>query len=283
MSLSIIQNKLQSYNISSKQEEENALKEIYQEIALAGLARANFFKAAAFQGGTALRILYQLQRFSEDLDFVLINPSHPFQWKPYLDAIIMEFKSFGIDLETRERAKATTAIKTAFLKEDSFAKILELTYGRSSSDKQKIEIKLEIDVHPPKGSTYASHFLSYPYPFSIVAQDLPSLFASKCHALLCRKYDKGRDWFDLLWYCLKKVELNSTLLKNALYQTGPYKEQNIHFDKKWLINAFEEKIQSIDFKVAKQDVENFLRLDDRRFVQNWCTELFLKQIKDLLI
>ena len=138
-----------------------------QEIALAGLARRDFFKLAAFQGGTALRIVHQLQRFSEDLDFVLLKPCESFQWQPYLKAIELEFKSFGVTLEVKDRAGAKGAIKTAFLKEDPFARILELTYDKVPSDKQKITIKLEIDTLSPEGSTFENSWLMYPYSFSI--------------------------------------------------------------------------------------------------------------------
>lgn len=281
MSITIIQERLKNYNSLSKQEELSALKEIYQEIALAGLARSEFFKLAAFQGGTALRIVHQLKRFSEDLDFVLLKPSDLFRWQSYLKAIELEFSSFGVNLEIKERADAKGVIKTAFLKEDSFAKILELTYDRLPSDEQKITIKLEIDTQPPEGSNFENAFLTYPYPFSLLIQDFPSLFASKCHALLCRKYEKGRDWFDFLWYITRGVPINQLLLKNALQQAGPFKDQNIPFNKKWLLEEFEKKISSLDWKIAKRDVENFLRPEERKFVENWNKELFISQIKKL--
>ena len=114
MTVTLIQNRLKSYTSHSKQEELSALKEIYQEIALSGLARSDFFKLAAFQGGTALRIVHQLSRFSEDLDFVLLQPSQTFKWSIYLQSIELEFKSFGINLEIKDRADAKGAIKTAF-------------------------------------------------------------------------------------------------------------------------------------------------------------------------
>ncbi len=279
--MTIIQDRLKSYGPLSKQEELNALKEIYQEIALAGLARSDFFKLAAFQGGTALRIIYQLKRFSEDLDFVLLNPSETFQWDSYLKAIELEFNSFGVNLEIKNRADAKGAIKTAFLKEASFARILELTYKRLPSDVQKIKIKLEIDTSPPAGSHFDDVFLIYPYPFSILIQDLPSLFASKCHAILCRKYDKGRDWFDFLWYISRRVSINSLLLKNALYQAGPYKGKDIPYSKAWLYQAFKNKINEVDWKAAIRDVENFLRPEEKKFVKNWNRELFQQQIEKI--
>lgn len=279
--MTIIQERLNSYRARTKQEELSALKEIYQEIALAGLARSDFFKVAAFQGGTALRIVHQLKRFSEDLDFVLLQPSELFRWHSYLKAIELEFHSFGVALEIKERTAAKGVIKTAFLKEDSFARILELTYDRLPSDEQKITIKLEIDTLPPAGSNFENTFLVYPYPFSILVQDLPSLFASKCHALLCRKYAKGRDWFDFLWYLSKRTPINSLLLKNALYQTGPYQQLELSFNKKWLCKEFEKKAMTVDWRAAKRDVENFLRPEERKFVENWSKELFQAQIEKI--
>jgi len=277
----IIQERLKTYNSPSKQEELNALKEIYQEIALAGLARSDFFKIAAFQGGTALRIVHQINRFSEDLDFVLLKPSESFKWQSYLKTIEAEFSSFGVNLEIKERSSAKGVIRTAFLKEDSFARILELTYNRLPSDVQKITIKLEIDTLPPDGSNFENASLSYPYPFSILMQDFPSLFASKCHALLCRKYEKGRDWFDFLWYLSRKTPVNKHLLKNALYQAGPYKNQDIPFEKKWLHSEFKKKIMKLDWELAKRDVENFLKPNERKFVKNWSGEFFQKQIEKI--
>lgn len=281
MTITIIQEKLRSYTLHSKREELNALKEIYQEIALAALARSDFFKLAAFQGGTALRIVHQLQRFSEDLDFVLLTQHESFQWEPYLKVIKLEFKSLGVILEIKDRVAAKGAIRTAFLKEDSFARILELTYDRLPSDEQKITIKLEVDTLPPEGSSFENAFLTYPYPFSILIQDLPSLFASKCHALLCRKYEKGRDWFDFLWYLSKKVPVNDLLLKNALYQSGPYKRKDIPYNKKWLHKEFKEKMAAVNWKLAQSDVENFLQPKDRKFVENWNAEFFQKQIEKI--
>ncbi len=277
MTITIIQERLKNYSPLSKQEELNALKEIYQEIALAGLARSDFFKVAAFQGGTALRIVHQLKRFSEDLDFVLLQPNESFRWEVFLKAVELEFKSFGVNLEIKQRAEAKGAIKTAFLKEDSFARILELTYDRLPSDEQKISIKLEIDTLPPEGGIHENAFLIYPYPFSVLVQNLPSLFASKCHALLCRRYEKGRDWFDFLWYLSRNTPINYLLLKNALFQAGPYKGKKIPFGEKWIHQELEKKIGSMDWRAARRDVENFLRPEERKFVENWSSELFQNQ------
>ena len=94
MSVEMIQQKLLSYNSQTLLEEENALKEIAQEIALMSLSRTGFFRVAAFQGGTCLRILYGLERFSEDLDFVLDMPDKKFNWDIYIKGMTEEFKAY---------------------------------------------------------------------------------------------------------------------------------------------------------------------------------------------
>ena len=281
MSLDIVESRLKEYQPKTRQEEINSLKEICQEIALCGLARSDFFKKGAFQGGTCLRILYGLKRFSEDLDFILLNAGEKFVWETYLKSIELEFASFGLSLEVLDRSNADSAVKRAFLKQNSFGKVLKLQHSFLPSDKQTIKIKLEIDVNPPEGSYYETHYLDYPYPFSVLCQDMNSLFASKCHSLLCRKYIKGRDWFDFLWYISKKAQINYQLLTNALFQTGPFKGKKIIIDKNWVINSLQRKIDEIDWQIVRLDIEAFLKPEDRRYVENWNKELFLSILKKL--
>ena len=274
MKLDVIQERLQEYTIRSKVDEENAFKEISQEIALAGLARAKFFNLAAFQGGTCLRIIHGLKRFSEDLDFILMKPDLDFQWEPFLKAITVEFHSFGLSLEALDRSKASDPVKKAFLKEDSFGQVLKLKYLRNRSNVQKVVIKLEIDTNPPKESNFETHFLAYPYSFSLATQDQPSLFAGKCHALLCRQYEKGRDWFDFLWYIQKKIKLNQHFLKNALKQCGPYQETDIPMSNEWILEELQKKIQTVNWTRVINDVEKFVRAEQFESLQLWNADFF---------
>jgi hypothetical protein len=248
---------------------------------LAALARSDFFKIAAFQGGTCLRILYKLRRFSEDLDFLLLSPQRSFEWKFFLAAMELEFQSFGLTVQLKDRSQAEGAVKKAFLKQDSFGRILQLKHPLLPSDKQTIEIKLEIDTNPPGGSSFESHYLDYPFPFSIRAQDRPSLFASKCHALLCRDFVKGRDWFDFLWYISKQSPINFPHLRQALQQAGPYRDSSLEIGQEWLIFRLQEKIRSIDWQKARLDVENFLSLEERKATAAWNQELFMGALKKL--
>ncbi len=281
MAIDIINDRLKTYAIETKQAELNAIKEISQEVALAGLARAGFFKHALFQGGTCLRIVHGLKRFSEDLDFILNEPDQTFKWEPYLAAIKTEFAAFGLSLSVIDRAKAADTVKKAFLKESSFGKVLNLYYERTRSDTQNITIKLEIDTNPPAGSVSEAHTLDYPYPLPIIAQDLPSLFAGKCHALLCRKYIKGRDWFDFIWYIQHKIQPNYTLLKNALEQSGPYQGQSISISNEWLTNELAKKIVSLNWQAVANDVKQFLPNNFIHTIDAWNEALFLALLKKL--
>lgn len=273
MPLEQIQERLQQYTFQTKQDEENVIKEICQEIALAALARADFFKIGAFQGGTCLRILFGLNRFSEDLDFVLKAKDKLFTWTPFLKAIQLEFDAFGLQCDALDRSEATGNVKKAFLKENSFGKVLNLKFKRNQADLQKVAIKLEIDTNPPLGSSFSSHYLDYPYPFSIVSQDNASLFAGKCHALLCREYVKGRDWYDFIWYVQRQTGINLDLLKNALEQQGPYRGQNMDISKNWLLDQLEQKINDIDWNLAKKDIAKFII--DARQINLWDRDYFL--------
>ncbi|SCA62376.1 Uncharacterized protein SCG7109_AA_00070 [Chlamydiales bacterium SCGC AG-110-M15] len=275
MSIKLIESRLREYDCKSKREEINALKEIFQEIALFALSKTVFFDKAAFQGGTCLRILYGLPRFSEDLDFILQAPVSDFDWKEYSIVLNEEFQAFGLNLEVKDRSTASTAVKRAFLKENSFGKILTLQNGISRSEPQKIIIKLEIDTKPPASSIFIQQFVDFPFPYSVMTQDMPSLFASKCHALLCRPFIKGRDWFDFLWYVSRGEQINIEHLKSALFQMGPWKGEEIILDKQWMRKALEDKIMSLDWDLARSDVENLIRDDFRGSVLKWTEEMFL--------
>lgn len=275
MSLNIIQERLKAYDCQSKQEELQAMKEMAQEIALAGLARTDFFKHAAFQGGTCLRICHQLQRFSEDLDFILIKGG-PFAWATYLQQLPLEFSAYGLHLDIRDRSEASGPIKSAFIKEHSFGKILSFKYPRAISDSQIIRIKLEIDTNPPSGSHFESRIIPFPFPYSVVTQDLPSLFGGKCHALLCRPYVKGRDWYDFLWFISHRISVNETLLKNAVQQVGPWQGKEMIINTAWLKDALKQRIKTIQWEKAQQEVIPFLRQRETEQLNSWNTEFFLQ-------
>lgn len=278
MSVEIIRQKILSYNPRTTIEEDNAHKEIAQEIALLALSRANFFRVAAFQGGTALRILYGLQRFSEDLDFVLLKPDKSFDWESYLKGMIDVFNNYGYTLTVTKKSKLGS-IKSEFLKIDSIGGILNL--NDKKTNKTILKIKLEIDTNPPSGSKYEFNYLDFPLSFSVRTQDLPSLFASKSHALLCRPYVKGRDWFDFIWYVSRKTKVNFELLTSAIDQFGHWKDKKIQVDAKWYIRELRDKIHRINWDEAKKDVVRFLNAQEQISLDVWSEDFFLSRVKIL--
>ena len=281
MSIEIIQERLEFYQCRSGLEEEQALREISQEIVLAALSRADFFKQAVFQGGTCLRIFYSLNRFSEDLDFILKEPDADFQLNAYFNDLKKELGAFGYNLEIEDRSKATSAVKKAFLKDDSLGKVLNLSHLRADRSMKKIRIKLEIDTNPPANNQFEVKFHEFPFAFSAAIQDLPSLFAGKMHALLCREYIKGRDWYDFIWYVSRKTQINYAFLTAAMEQNGPWEGKNLNIDKNWCIVEMQNKIDSIDWDKAKQDIQRFIKPEELPSINLWGKVFFSELLKKL--
>lgn len=277
MSVEIIQQKLLDYQCQTVLDQENALKEIAQEIALMALSRTGFFHKAAFQGGTCLRILYGLERFSEDLDFVLGAPDENFVWDLYVAGMQDEFELYGYTLEVINKNKLDKVVRTAFLKAESTGGILVLKDSRTN--RPKLQIKLEIDTNPPAGSNYELKYLDFPLPYEVKTQDLPSLFAGKIHALLCRPYTKGRDWYDFIWYVSRQTPVNFLLLTHALQQKSAW--QNVTADPVWLLEALNIKIKNMDWDEAKKDIARFLRPRELSTLDLWSTEFFLSRVNKM--
>ncbi len=140
MSVEIIQERLAAYGCRSTLEEQQAVREISQEILLAGLGRTDFFGRAGFQGGTCLRIFHGLNRFSEDMDFALAAPDSEFRLSPYLDRVRDELVVYGYELEIDDRSRAGRTVRKAFVKDDSLGKLLYLDYRPRTGPMRKLRI-----------------------------------------------------------------------------------------------------------------------------------------------
>lgn len=281
MSIKLIQERLNSYNCKSELEEEHAIREITQEVALAALSRTDFFKYGVFQGGTCLRIFYGLNRFSEDLDFILKEPNSSFKLQPHLQSLSEELQAYGYNVDITDRSKTDINVRKAFIKDDSIGKVLQLNHAGKKGTFRKIRIKLEVDTNPPSGSQTEIKYLDFPFVSSVTVQDKPSLFAGKVHALLCREYIKGRDWYDFLWYTSQGIKINYRFLASALKQQGPWKGQDIDINLEWCITELEKAIKSLDWKTTAEDVRRFVRVAEQPSVDLWSKELFLAQLERL--
>ncbi len=278
--IELIQQQLDSYKTTNPVEEEQATKEIMQGVALYSLWRADFFKIAAFQGGTSLRILHGLPRFSEDLDFILKTPDPEFMWQPYLDKLLVGLAEFGLQSEALDKSRMDQRIKKALLKDSSVSNQLDLNFYRGQHN-QKLTIKLEIDVNPPAESGFDYAYLDFPLDFEVCHQDLSSNFALKIHALLCRPYLKGRDWYDFNWYVKQGVSPNLPHLQAALYQYGPWEGESINVDIKWLSAALLNKISTINWDEAKTDVTRFLNMTEQESLKLWSERFFNQKVENL--
>lgn len=273
---------LNEYNPSNKTEAEQALREIMQEIALAGLQRAGLFEKAAFYGGTALRIFYGLDRFSEDLDFSLLKPDAHFSLEPYLEGIITEFNSVGMQVSVKEKIKTNqNNIDSAFLKSDTIWKelILENIIPQEGMNKQpSIKIKLEIDTVPPLGFETEEKLLLKPFSFYVKCFTQQNLFAGKMHALLFRKWGtrvKGRDWYDMEWYIKKGIPLNLDHLLIRAQDSGDWTEPAITQEQ--FKDLLRKKIDSVSFDSIREDIVRFIR--DEKVLDIWSPDYF-KQLAE---
>lgn len=279
--IELFQQRLDSYQASSPVQEEQAIKEIIQEIALYALWRAGFFEVAAFQGGTSLRILHRLPRFSEDLDFMLKYPDPEFDWAGYLAQLLSCFEEYGLKSEALPKGRMDQRIRKAVIKDNSVSNQLKLSFYQGHKD-QKINIKLEIDVEPPAGSGYDFTYLDFPTDYEVCHQDLGSNFALKIHALLCRRFVKGRDWYDINWYVRQGISPNLPHLKNALLQFGPWQGQDgLNVDITWLKEVLLEKIGEINWKGTAADVERFLKPNELKSLELWSERFFSQKISKL--
>jgi hypothetical protein len=282
MNVQMIQDRLDSYGCRSTLEEEQALREITQEIALAALGRTDFFQKAAFQGGTCLRIFHGMNRFSEDLDFALQTPDASFGLKPYVDILCKELSAYGYGLETDDRSKAEQAVRMAFLKDDSPGNLLRLNYKPAAGPPRKLRIKLEVDTRPPAGASFETKYLDFPFPSAVCVLDLPSLFAGKIHALLCREYLKGRDWYDFIWYTARKTPINHDLWSSALGQLGPWQDRHVRTGRDWCVLQLRTRIEATDWRQAREDVRRFVKPHELPSLDLWSREFFLAQCEKLI-
>ena len=281
----IVSQMLERCRADSLGEERNALKEVVQEVALCGLSRAGFFKSAAFYGGTALRIFYGLDRFSEDLDFSLIAPDPSFDLKAYFPILESEIRATGLNFAVEEKVKsAESNIRSAFLKGNTKEHILSFFRGQDSSalhPGEIIRIKFEVDIDPPAHAAFETKYRLLPSPYEVRLYDLPSLFAGKIHAVLCRAWKnrvKGRDLYDYVFYLAKGAAVNLAHLKARLVDSG-FIGEDFQLDQDSLIGLLNERFASIDYEQAKQDVLPFIK--DKSKLNLWGSVFFADISKGL--
>lgn len=253
---------------------ENGLKEVMQELALLGLYRADFFQKGLFYGGSALRLLYGLNRYSEDLDFSLLEPDSSFKIGKYKTHLENELLSHGFEVEFEEKEKTNVGpISSAFMKANTLTHVIKISSSYRTHKDAKIKIKLEVDTDPPEGFATEVKFRLAPIPYSVKTMTLPSLFAGKVSAMLCRDYVhnvKGRDWYDFIWYVGRQTPVNLWHLEKRMLQTGHLEKEGLTSEK--VRDLIKEKVNSIDVSLARDDVVRFI--EDKTSLDLWSASFF---------
>ncbi len=282
----MIKDWIETFNPKTRYDYKQALREIMQQITLAGLYRGGFFKEAAFYGGTALRIFYGLPRFSEDLDFSLLEENTDFTFDRYFKDIDEAFKAQGMEISLRTKHKSKeSAIESAFLKSQTLWGELALEKVAPQiglNQNLGIKIKLEADMHPPLGFDTEEKLLLRPAPFYVKCFTLEDLFAGKMHALLFRKWKtnvKGRDWYDLEWYIQKGVALNLDHFLIRAKNSGDWSKDTM--TKPEFKQLLRQRIEDVHLERAKTDISRFI--PDTKILEIWSKKYFLDLVKYLKV
>ena len=263
---------LQEHDLSTVDGQRNATYEVMQQVVLSGLYRSGFFKEAAFYGGTCLRIFHNLGRYSEDMDFSLLEKNPDFHFEDYFPAIIEEAKLLGRDVTITKKDKNTFGrVESAFLKDNTDV------YSLSFQTEKTLKIKIEVDTNPPLGFSTEQKLLMLPFSFQTRCLTLPCLYAGKMHALVFRAWKnriKGRDWYDFEWYIRNRIPLDFNHLQ---LRASEFNELNLSKD--LFLEKLRERLATSDIDMVRQDVEPFII--DKRELDIWSNDYFL-QLADMI-
>ena len=264
---------LSAYDITTEQKRRNAIFEVNQQIILAGLYNGGFFEKAAFYGGTCLRIFHRLQRFSEDLDFSLLQSDENFDFTQYFQPIIDQFSMVGRSVEIKKKDKKSFGkVESAFLKDNTDV------YDISFQTDRSIKIKIEVDTLPPLHFKTEQKLLILPFSFMTRCYTLPDLFAGKMHALVYRTWKnrvKGRDWYDFEWYVRHGISLDFNHLAERVLQ---FNHETI--DRESFMILLKDKLASTNIEQVKKDVLPFIKHPEELNI--WSNDYF-QQLADMII
>lgn len=263
---------LQEHDLSSTDSRRNAMYEVMQQVVLSGLYRGGFFKNAAFYGGTCLRIFHKLGRYSEDMDFSLLEKNDDFHFEEYFPSIIEEAKLLGRKITITKKEKYNMGkVESAFLKDNTDV------YNLSFQTEKSLKIKIEVDTNPPLGFNTEQKLLMLPFSFQTRCFTLPCLYAGKMHALMFRAWKnriKGRDWYDFEWYVRHKVPMDFCHL-----QTRTKEFNGLELTRETFVEKLKERLATADIEMVKQDVAPFII--DPRELDIWSNDYFL-QLSDMI-
>lgn len=263
---------LSGYDLTTEQNNRNAIFEVNQQVILAGLYSGGFFESAAFYGGTCLRIFHGLQRFSEDMDFSLLAQDDAFDFSKYFQPIVDAFALVGREVEIKKKDKKNfSKVESAFLKDNTDV------YDVMFQTEKSIKIKIEVDTYPPLNFKTEQKLLLQPYSFMTRCFTLPDLLAGKIHALVYRTWKnrvKGRDWYDFEWYVRHNIPLDFAHLAERCKQ---FNDEDITIEQ--FKEKLKERLSTADIKQVKEDVLPFVR--NPKELDIWSNDYFV-QLADMV-
>lgn len=261
-----------AYHPQNEIELANAQRETMQKVALAGLERGGFFEHAAFYGGTCLRLMHGLKRYSEDMDFSLTAKNDGVHIENFFQPIVDEFSAMGLQVDIKKKDKKNFGrVESAFLKENTEA------YEIKFQMRKMMKVKIELDTNPPLAFQTERRLLTAPYAFSVRCFTLPDLFAGKMHALVYRTWQrriKGRDWYDFEWYVRNGIALDWTHLQERISE---FSGNTISLDQ--FMQELRNRLATGDIAMVKQDVVGYV--ESPRELDFWSNEYFL-QLADMI-
>lgn len=268
------------FDIRTDIERDHAVRQTIQEMVLESLSHTDFFEKVSFNGGTALRIFHNLDRFSEDLDFFLKVNADEFDFEYYIRELRNNLSRFGIDFITDVVNKANNNnIKKGMVSTNTknlvMSFFLDDRFADSICESQLTKIKIEVDIDPAPYSISERTMSTLPFPYSISVADMSTMFSGKIHAILCRGWKnrvKGRDLYDFVFFINNKTSVNYMFLKEKLITSG-YDGEKLTFDevKRMLVKKFND----VDYKSAKDDIINFISTEHVVGLDAWCPEFFV--------
>lgn len=270
----------------SPEDRKNLLREIFQEAILCHMIEVGLFKEMAFHGGTSLRILHGLNRYSEDLDMSLIVADAAYDLPKRMGQLEKSLVAAGINFEFRDKCDPHSPIKQFFINDSSFYAQFGEQFPTVIPG-QKLKIKFELDVLPPEHQEFESIAIRSLFSGKVWAHNLSTCMGQKIHAILCRghsgtqgAFTKGRDFYDLEWYLQHGITPNYKNLGGCLNRMGPWASQNLEVDATWVKREINTSLSARDFKKVLDDLRPFIdKKEADRIQATWSVEYFDKLVK----
>jgi len=261
-------------------------REIVQEAILSGLDRSNFFGHVAFHGGTSLRIFHDLDRFSEDLDFCVVDDGYEVDYDRLSNFVTTELESLGLNYAITKVRRGDGNTTGCYIEGNAVETLSLMGYDenilKQIHPNMHLKVKMDVDLDTPSGYRLEHFYKTYPFQYGATLLDLPSLFAGKTSAVITRHWrnrTKGRDLYDFEWYISRQVPVNTRYLESNLMREGLVKESELNRDT--LLSILEERFNKIDYNSGLEDLRPFL--PKSRIPTDWSPEHFIELSKKIIV